>query len=57
MEGEGPENSVIKVLQRGFTIGDQLVRPARVVVGRGGTGADPGVEHNNPEEEQQSSEG
>jgi molecular chaperone GrpE len=36
MEGDGPANTVIAVLQRGFTIGDQLIRPARVVVGRGG---------------------
>jgi len=36
MEGEGPEGIVVAVLQRGYTMGDQLVRPARVIVGRGG---------------------
>jgi molecular chaperone GrpE len=36
MQTDGPENAVVKVLQRGYQMGDQLVRPARVVVGRGG---------------------
>lgn len=39
MEGEGPEGVVVKVLQRGYVMGEQLVRPARVIVGRGGGAA------------------
>lgn len=36
MQAPGPENTVLKVLQRGYILGEQLVRPARVIVGRGG---------------------
>lgn len=38
-EAPGPDGKVMSVVQRGYTLGDRVVRPAMVVVGRGGSGA------------------
>ena len=32
----GPENQVVSVAQRGFKLGERVIRPAMVVVGQGG---------------------
>ncbi len=37
LEGDGPANTVVGVLERGYVMGDQVIRPARVIVGRDGT--------------------
>lgn len=39
MYGEGPEGKVIHEVQRGYRLGDRVVRPAVVVVGKGAGGA------------------
>ena len=35
ISGKGNEGMVIKVLNRGYKLGDKIIRPARVVVGNG----------------------
>ena len=36
---EAAEGTVIQVLQKGYTLGDRVLRPARVVISAGSTGA------------------
>jgi molecular chaperone GrpE len=36
MHGEGPEGKVISVVQKGYKLGNRVLRPAMVVVGQGG---------------------
>lgn len=33
---EAPEGTVISVIEKGYTVGDRVLRPARVVVSAGG---------------------
>ena len=35
---EAEEGTVIQVLQKGYTLGDRVLRPARVVISAGGDG-------------------
>jgi molecular chaperone GrpE len=35
MYGEGEEGKVVAEVQRGYMLGDRVLRPAMVVVGRG----------------------
>ena len=35
MTGEGEENKIISEVQKGYMLGDRVIRPAAVVVGRG----------------------
>lgn len=35
-QGPGEENKVIAVVQKGYRLGDRVIRPAMVVVGKGG---------------------
>lgn len=39
---EGPQNTVIRVLKKGYTLNGQVIRPAKVEVGSGRNEADPG---------------
>jgi molecular chaperone GrpE len=39
-QGPGDENKVIAVVQKGYRLGDRVIRPAMVVVGQGGGAAD-----------------
>ncbi len=41
-EAPGEEGKVVSVVQRGYLLGDRVVRPAMVVVGRGGEKQDAG---------------
>lgn len=38
---KGPKNQVVKVLLKGYALNDQVIRPAKVLVGSGTTNADP----------------
>ena len=38
---KGPEGAVIAELQKGYTMGDKLLRPSRVIVGNGETAEEP----------------
>jgi molecular chaperone GrpE len=35
-QDEGEEHKVVRVVQKGYTMGDRVIRPAMVIVGRGG---------------------
>ena len=37
VESDQPENTIVKVLQRGYTLSGRVVRPAMVTVSQGGT--------------------
>ncbi|MBF6600758.1 MAG: nucleotide exchange factor GrpE [Dehalococcoidia bacterium] len=37
-QAPGEENKVVSVVQKGYRLGDRVIRPAMVVVGRGGGG-------------------
>ena len=39
-QGAGDENRVLSVVQKGYRLGDRVIRPAMVVVGKGGDGVD-----------------
>ena len=41
-QAPGPEGEVVRVLRRGYTLGDRVVRPAMVMVGDGDGAADSG---------------
>lgn len=43
-QGPGAENVVIAVVQKGYRLGDRVIRPAMVVVGDGSDGANAGGE-------------
>jgi molecular chaperone GrpE len=43
-DAPGEEGNVVSVVQKGYTLGDRVVRPAMVVVGRGGGTRDAGSE-------------
>lgn len=40
-EAEGDEGKVISVVQKGYTLGERVIRPAMVIVGRAGAGGTP----------------
>jgi molecular chaperone GrpE len=42
-QGAGPENRVIAVVQKGYRLGDRVIRPAMVVVGDGSAAEDGGA--------------
>jgi molecular chaperone GrpE len=42
-QGPGPENRVIAVVQKGYRLGDRVIRPAMVVVGDGSAAEDGGA--------------
>jgi molecular chaperone GrpE len=39
-QAPGPENQVVSVVQKGYRLGDRVIRPAMVIVGQGGSGAE-----------------
>ena len=43
-EAPGEEGKVVSVVQKGYKLGDRVVRPAMVIVGRGGAKRDAGSE-------------
>ncbi len=57
-EAPGEEGKIVSVVQKGYKLGDRVVRPAMVVVGKGGGGAEKaapeGEEENNNKEGQAS---
>lgn len=50
-EAPGDEGKVLSVVQRGYTLGDRVIRPAMVIVGRGGEKRDSGSEKSESAEE------
>jgi len=38
-QGPGEENKIVAVVQKGYRLGDRVIRPAMVVVGKGGAAA------------------
>ena len=54
-EAEGDEGKVISVVQKGYTLGERVIRPAMVIVGKaGGGGAPDGADEKAPEAESDS---
>ena len=47
---EEPEGTVIEVLQKGYRLGDHVLRPARVVVSSGPPATEPPVGDSGPGE-------
>lgn len=41
MQAEGEEGKVLSVVQKGYTLGDRVLRPAMVIVGKGRAKAEP----------------
>jgi molecular chaperone GrpE len=50
-EAPGDEGKVVSVVQKGYTLGERVIRPAMVVVGRGGEGQGPGAKGQDGEQE------
>jgi molecular chaperone GrpE len=48
MTGEGEEGKVVSEVQKGYMLGDRVLRPAMVVVGRGPQPGGEGMEEENP---------
>ena len=54
-EADGEEGKVISVVQKGYTLGERVIRPAMVIVGKAGAGAAPdGADEKAPEAESDS---
>jgi molecular chaperone GrpE len=56
MYGEGEEGKVVAEIQRGYRLGDRVIRPAMVVVGKK-TGQEPGTGNREPDERREGEEG
>jgi molecular chaperone GrpE len=50
-EAPGEEGKVLSVVQRGYMLGDRVIRPAMVIVGRGGAPKEQGTGNQEPGDE------